>query len=131
MAENQTKKSIEPLSPQLKAVIAITKESTHDSFFGTGFSIEEVAQKAVFRGMTGEAIWTQPLLEKIISPYQKHVASNPTEPQKIDSALTLLSTKINVNIDRVRRCFYGIPEPVSVAPAPVDLPEVDITYDEQ
>ncbi|MCL5949590.1 MAG: hypothetical protein M1490_03840 [Candidatus Bathyarchaeota archaeon] len=45
----------------------------------------------------------------------------------------MLSAKINVNIDRIRRCFYGIPEPISKAPEPVvDLfPEEESTDDKQ
>ena len=135
MAEKETKKAVEQLSPQLSAVIAIIKESEHDGFFGTGFSIQEVAQKAEFRGMKGEEIWSQEMLQKITARYQQHIASHQTEPEKIDEALNLLSAKINVNIDRVRRCYYGIPEPIGKAvaePAPVDLfPEEENTTDEE
>ncbi|MCL5949591.1 MAG: hypothetical protein M1490_03845 [Candidatus Bathyarchaeota archaeon] len=70
MAEKEAKKAVEPLSPQLSAVIVIIKESEHDGFFGIGFSIQEVAQKAEFRGMKGEEIWTLEMLQKITSRYQ-------------------------------------------------------------
>jgi hypothetical protein len=132
MAEKETKKAVEPLSPQLKAVVAIIKESEHDGFFGTGFSIQEAAQKAEFRGLKGEEMWTQEMLQKVTSQYQQQIDSHPTEPEKIDEALHLLSAKISVNIDRIRRCYYGIPEPVSVAPEPVDLfPEEEKNDNEQ
>ena len=126
MAEKETKKAVEPLSPQLKAVVEIIGESEHNGFFGTGFSIQEAAQKAEFRGLKGEEMWTQEMLQKVTSRYQQHITSrqnDETKPEKIDVALLFVSAKISVNIDRIRRCFYGIPEPISKAsePTPVDL----------
>lgn len=113
MAQKETKKVADPISVQLHAVTDIIKASEYSSIFDSGFNIVTFAQQAEYRGMKGEEIWTHEMLQKAMSRYQKQIATHPTEPEKIDEALRLLSAKINVNIDRIRRCFYGIPEPSS------------------
>jgi hypothetical protein len=136
MAQKEPKKAVEPIPAELQAVATIIKASEYHGIFDSGFNIVTFAQQAEYRGMKGEKVWTQEMLQQSLTRYQQQVATHPTEPEKIDEALRLLSAKINVNIDRIRRCFYGIPEPISKAaptePAPVDLfPEGETTDDEQ
>jgi hypothetical protein len=114
--QKEHKKAVEPIPVQLQAVVAVIKASEYSGIFDSGFNIIIFAQQAEYRGMTGEALWTQEMLQKAMSRYQQHIASHPIEPEKIDEALCLLSAKINVNIDRIRRCFYGIPEPIQKIP---------------
>ncbi len=112
MSQKETKKT-EPLSIQLQAINIMIKASEHNGIFDSGFSLPDLAQNAEYRGMKGEQLWTAEMLEKVITRFRQHIATHQTEPKDIDALLTLLSTKINVNIDRIRRCFYGIPEPAS------------------
>ena len=135
MAQKETIKIVAPVPVQIQAVTAVIKASEYHGLFDSGFNIVTFAQQAEYRGMKGEELWTQEMLQQPMTRYQQQVASHPTEPEKIDAALNLLSAKINVNIDRIRRCFYGIPEPNPKAapePAPVDLfPAEETTDDEQ
>ncbi|MGE5533375.1 MAG: hypothetical protein ACM3UN_03390 [Bacillota bacterium] len=136
MAQKEPEKAITPIPAELQAVDAIIKSSEYRGIFDSGFNIVTFAQQAEYRGMKGEKVWTQEMLQQAMTRYQQQVATHPIEPEKIDEALRMLSTKINVNIDRIRRCFYGIPEPTSKAvaseSAPVDLfPEEEEQEDEQ
>lgn len=96
---------------EVKVVTDLIKASEYNGFFDSGFNIADFAQKAVFRGLKGEDLWTSQMLELVMARFRQHIASHEMEPEKTDEFLSMLSSKIIVDLDRIRRCFYGIPEP--------------------
>ncbi len=106
MMKNEAKKvSSDPL------VDKVIQDSRCNGFFDSGdFSIDKFAQNSEFRGLKNDAFWTRARLDMVTTAFRQYVSSHPTEPEKIDASLQRLAAKINVNIDRLRRCYYEVPE---------------------
>jgi len=109
MVEKEKKATAEPtLSPELQIVANLIKNAEYSGMFDSGFNLADFAQKAEFRGMKGEQFWTDQMLERLMVRFRQHIASHETKPEVIDGLLGVLSSKISVDLNRVRRCFYGI-----------------------
>lgn len=109
MVEKEKKATAEPtLPPELQVVANLMKSAEYSGLFDSGFSLADFAQKAEWRGMKGELFWADHMLERVMARFRSHIASHETKPEDIDAVLRLLSTKIGVDLDRIRRCLFGI-----------------------
>jgi len=109
MLEKEKKAPVEPtLPPEIQVVANLIKASEYSGLFDSGFSLGDFAQKAQFRGMKGDQLWTHEMLERVMTRFRQHIAGHETKPEDLDNVLGVLSSKISVDLDRIRRCFYGI-----------------------
>ncbi len=115
MSEKEKKES--PLPPDVQVVANLIKASEYSGLFDSGFNIADFAQKAEFHGMKGEQLWNDQMLERLMARFRQHIASHETKPEEIDNLLCVLSSKITVDLNRIRRCFYGILDPKPMNPA--------------
>jgi len=109
MSEKKT--SPEPAMPlELQVVTELIKRSEYSGIFDSGFNLDVFAQKAEFRGMKGEQYWSDQMLEAVLERFRQQYRSHDMKPEDADSQLALLSSKIGVDLNRLRRAFYGIPD---------------------
>jgi hypothetical protein len=109
VTEKEKKATAEPtLPPEVQVVANLIKASEYSGIFDSGFNLADFSQKAEWRGMIGEQYWSEQMLEALMARFRQHVASHETKPEDIDNLLGVLSSKIAVDLNRVRRCFYGI-----------------------
>lgn len=109
VSEKEKKAAAEPtLPPEVQVVVNLIKNAEYHGMFDQGFNIADFSQKAEFRGMKGEQLWTDQMLERLMARFRQHIASHETKPEDIDNLLGVLSSKIAVDLNRIRRCFYGI-----------------------
>jgi hypothetical protein len=109
VTEKEKKATAEPtLPPEVQVVANLIKNAEYSGIFDSGFNLADFAQKAEFRGMKGEQLWTDQMLERLMARFRQHIASHETKSEDIDNLLGVLSSKIAVDLNRVRRCFYGI-----------------------
>lgn len=107
MSEKEKKEP--PLPADVQVIANLIKASEYSGLFDSGFNLADFAQKAEWRGMFGEPYWSDQMLEHLMNRFRQHVASHETKSEEVDGLLKLLSSKINVDLNRIRRCFYGIP----------------------
>jgi len=105
---SEKEKKEPPLPPDVQVVANLIKASEYSGLFDSGFNLADFAQKAEWRGMYGEPYWSDQMLEHLMNRFRQHVASHETKPEEVDGLLRVLSSKIAVDLNRVRRCFYGI-----------------------
>ena len=109
MSERKERDVAEPsLTPEVQVVTNLVNASEYRGIFDSGFNLADFAQKAEFHGMKGEQLWTDQMLERVMARFRQHIASHETKPEEIDNLLGVLSSKIDVDLNRIRRCFYGI-----------------------
>jgi hypothetical protein len=106
------KKAItEPEMPlEIQIVTRLIKLSEYNGIFDSGFNLADFAQKAELRGMKGEPYWSDQMLEAVMERFRQHYRSHDMKPEDADSQLALLSSKIGVDLNRLRRAFYGYPD---------------------
>lgn len=119
MMKNEAKKNPETALP-LQLVKQLIQASIYEGFLDSGLNVDKLAQNAEFRGMKGEALWQSEPLGEVMSAIRQHFATHPTEPEKVDASLNVLARKICVDLDRIRRCYYQIPEPVDCQKKPTE-----------
>ena len=115
MTEKEKKATTEPaLPPELQVIANLIKNAEYSGIFDSGFNLADFAQKAEFRGLKGEQLWTDQMLERLMARFRQHIASHETKPEDIDNLLGVLSSKITVDLNRIRRCFYGITDQTNI-----------------
>lgn len=108
MSEKEKKATAEPtLPPEVQVVANLIKNAEYNGIFDSGFNMADFSQKAEWRGMIGEQFWSDPMLEALMARFRQHVASHDVKPEEVDSLLNQLHLKINVDLNRIRRTYYG------------------------
>lgn len=101
------KKAEQPLPPEVQIIANLIKASEYHGIFDSGFNIADFAQKAEWRGMVGEQFWSDSMLEALMNRFRQHVTSHDVNPEEADGFLRQLASKISLDLNRVRRAYYG------------------------
>jgi hypothetical protein len=96
-----------PLPPELKVVADLLDACTTQGIFGRGFDINTFIKKAEFRGLVAE-YWDDAKLDLAMARLRKQTIEDAKSEEDLDKILQTLASKIQVEVNQIRRIFYGI-----------------------
>jgi len=92
-----------------KIVAKIVKSGRIQFLWDESYDLAKVAQCLAFRGLVGEDLWTNDLLELVLAPFRDYARKQEMTENDIDKSLLSLATKIAIDVNRLRYLFY-LPE---------------------
>lgn len=110
------------LPPDLKIIADLIEQCTSHGFFGTGFDVNAFLKKLEFRGLTADFL-TDPMLALILGSYRKQAIADTKSEEDVDNTLKTMSTKLGVDVNKIRRIFYTVKS--VVAPTKAIAPTKD------
>lgn len=105
-----TSKDISKLTPEQQMMQTLIDQSERHGFLSSGFDFETFFAKCEHHGLVGAEQWTDEMLRMVMDRLTQQATSDELDEEKIDSTLSVFSQKINIDLNRIRRAYWNVPD---------------------
>lgn len=112
----------------------LLKVGTFSELFGlfSGYDLKKVTDKLSLWGLAEKKLWSNKAIETILEPFRKHSRQKNLSEKAIDEALRYFGETANIDVNLVRRVYWGVAsEPKKEPEEIIEEAEDELPFDEE